>query len=97
MKEVLAGRDDKIRGAVHRVANEGCRVKLLQQPLQLIYPLEICVPSSEIERSEPELENTEECVGVINDDLKTKRPRGELAPVKLQGSHRPRHAAALEA
>ena len=69
MKEVLAGRDDKIRGAVLRVASERRRAKLLQRPLQLIYPLEICIPSTGIETSE--LENIEECDGIINDDLKT--------------------------
>ena len=37
-----------------------------------MYPLEICVPSSGIEQSEPELENTEESVDIIKDDLMTE-------------------------
>ena len=37
-----------------------------------MYPLEICVSSSGIEQSEPELENTEECVDIIKEDLMTE-------------------------
>ena len=41
------------------VAGEGRRV--LQCPLQLLYPLEICAPPCESEASEPELKDFEVC------------------------------------
>ena len=41
IKEILAGRDGKIRGAVVRVAGSGRQAKSLHRPIQLLYPLEV--------------------------------------------------------
>ena len=63
VKEVLVGRDEKIRGAVLWLAGKGRRAKQLQPPLQLLYPLEICALPCESKPSESELE-LEQSAGV---------------------------------
>ena len=41
VKELLTGRDGKIRGAVLRVAGKGRQATTLYRPVQLLYPLEV--------------------------------------------------------
>ena len=64
VQKVLVGRDEKVRGAVFRVAGKGHRAKLLQCPLQLFYPSEICTPPCETEQSESELHDSEQSASV---------------------------------
>ena len=101
VKEVLVGKDDKIRGAVIRVAGKGRQTKLLQRPLQLIYPLEVCAPSGKSEPSEPELETPKQSSNTTDDSQNPRpgSPQEERSQVELQEPppHRPRRTAAIEA
>lgn len=82
VEKVLVGRDDKIRGAILKVAGQGRQAKLLQRPLQLIYPLEIRAPSKESERSEPEPEQSSN----TSDDSHTQGPE---APQEVRSQVEP--------
>ena len=77
VKEVLIGGDEKIRGAVVRVAEKGRQAKLLQRPLQLLYPLEIRCPSSE---SEPEAKDSEQHLSVAVSPGHGQNPSQETSP-----------------
>ena len=102
VKEVLVGRDEKIRGAVLRVAGKGRQAKQLQRPLQLLYPLEICAPPCESNPSESELE-LEQSAGVTvtpgdGQNPSQKTPQIDCSPVEPQCLLRcSRRAAAIEA
>ena len=93
VKEVLVGRDEKIRGR---------RAKQLQRPLQLLYPLEICVPPCESKPSEPELE-LEQSAGVTvtpgdGQNRGQENPQEDRSQVEPQCPlRRSRRAAAIEA
>ena len=95
VKEVLVGRDEKIRGAVLWVAGKGRRAKLLQRPIQLLYPLEICVPPGESEQSEPGIEDSEQSSSV---DPSQEASHEDCSQVEPQcPPRRSRRAAASEA
>ena len=44
VKEVLTGRDGKVRGVVLQVAGKGRQITSLYHPIQLLYPLEFSQP-----------------------------------------------------
>ena len=100
VKEVLIGKDEKIRGAVVRVADKGRQAKLLQRPLQLLYPLEIRSPSSESE-AEGGDPNQHSRVAVSpghGEDLRQETPPDDCTQVQLQKPpRRSGRAAAFEA
>ena len=51
MKEVLVGRDRKVRGAVVKVASQGRQSTTLYRPIQLLYPLEVTENQNNLEQS----------------------------------------------
>ena len=99
VKEVLIGRDAKIRGAVLRVAGERRWAKLLQRPLQLIYPLDICVLSGESEQSESVLKNSEQSTNTTDDTQNPSHcpPKVEWVQPQCPPPCRAGRAAAIEA
>ena len=103
VKEVLVGRDEKIRGVVLRVAGKRHQAKLLQRPLQLLYPLEICGPPFESELSKPEFEDSEQSTSVAvspdsGQNPNQETPQEDCSQVEPQCPlHRSRRAAAVKA
>ena len=103
VKKVLVGRDEKIRGAVLRVASKGRQAKQLQRPLQLLYPLEICAPPCESKPSETELEDSEQSASVTvspgnGQNPRQENPQEDRSQVEPQCPlHQSRCAAAIEA
>ena len=49
--ETIQGRDGKIRGALVKMAKRDRQQEFLRRPAQLLYPLEINQPNSQLERT----------------------------------------------
>ncbi len=93
VKELLTGRDGKVRGAVLQVAGKGRQATSLYRPVQLLYPLEVFQPL----RGAPDDDNPEQPAVPLDqtdsdkDAAPDDRDEAELPP------RRSRRAAALEA
>ena len=66
VKEILTGRDGKIRGAVLQVAGKGRQATQLYRPVELLYPLEVSRPFCGVSDED-------------NPELPTHRPRRAAA------------------
>ena len=100
VKELISGRDGKLRGAILAVSSEKGRTTILQRPIQLLYPLEIkgqIKQPTQLASNKPTLEHVER---VPESETQIQvHDEQDPEPRRLKGTstERPKRAAALKA
>ena len=100
VKELISGRDGKVRGAILAVSSEKGRTTILQRPIQLLYPLEIkgqIKQPTQLALNKPTSEHVER---VPESETQIQvHDEQDPEPRRLKGTstERPKRAAALKA
>ena len=71
--ELIRGRDDKIRGAIVKVAGKGRQATSLHRPIQLLYPLEVPHPPHDAPSDDDEVETRPDVSPNLPDPVRRSR------------------------